>query len=191
MRLEGADVKRLLKFVARGVFQISPNWVTMRPPAASTVDHRSIIGFARFATALVLVLGVAGAARQAHGEGPSQAPVITDKRTRTPAQQKIDSQLLQAIERARARPGAGRATGAEAPPLLVRIDSKGRALVDIRIKVTAETRALVRKHGGTVISSSTEHLSIIARVPLREIELLANDPRVTSIVPAAEATTNR
>jgi hypothetical protein len=112
----------------------------------------------------------------------------SEKETRTAAQQKIDSQLLYEIYRKR-----GQAVEKQVPPAatLVRIDAKGRALVDIRARVTPALISRVKRRGGSIVSTSTEYHSIIARVPLLELERLANDPAVRAISPAAEATTNR
>jgi hypothetical protein len=49
----------------------------------------------------------------------------------------------------------------------------------------------IRDLGGTVLSTSRQYLSIIARIPILKLERLAEDPSVRSIEPAAEATTNR
>jgi hypothetical protein len=115
-------------------------------------------------------------------------PTRSDKRTLTPAQQKIDSQIRIEIERKRGGEAARKAPPA---PTLVRIDGKGRALVDVRVKVTRGMLDRIKRLGGTVVSSSAEHFSIIARVPLLELERLAGDADVRAIVPAAEAMTNR
>jgi hypothetical protein len=111
-----------------------------------------------------------------------------EKETRTAAQQKIDSQILQEIYRRR-----GQAAEKQVPEgsTLVRIDDKGRALVDIRVKVSAESLNLVKRRGGSIVSSSPKYDSIIARLPLLEIERLAANAAVRAIVPAAEATTVR
>jgi hypothetical protein len=112
----------------------------------------------------------------------------SEKESRTAAQQKIDSQILQEIYRKR-----GQAAGKQVPPgpTLVRIDDKGRALVDIRVKVSSATLDLVKRRGGTIVSSSATYDSIIARVPLLQIERLASNPAVRAVMPAAEATTVR
>ena len=120
-------------------------------------------------------------ARQTSPRQPSE------KEARTAAQQKIESQILQEIYRKR-----GQAEKLVSPePTLVRIDTRGRALVDIRAKVTTDLVARVKKRGGVIVSTDVRYDSIIARVPLLEIERLASDPAVRTIVPTAEATTVR
>jgi hypothetical protein len=124
------------------------------------------------------------------GAGPApqsqQAAAQSEKERRTAAQQKIDSQILQEIYRKR-----GQAAEKQVPPesTLVRIDDKGRALVDIRVKVSTDVLNLVKRRGGTVVSTDAKYDSIIARVPLLQIERLASDTAVRAIVPAAEAIT--
>jgi hypothetical protein len=120
------------------------------------------------------------------GQQPPVKP--SEKEARTAAQQKIDSQILQEIYRKR-----GQAAEKSVPPepTLVRIDARGRALIDIRAKVTTDLVSRVEKRGGVIVSTDAKYDSIIARVPLLEIERLASDPAIRSIVPAAEATTVR
>ena len=68
----------------------------------------------------------------------------SEKEARTAAQQKIDSQILQEIYRKR-----GQTEKLISPePTLVRIDARGRALVDIRTKVTTGLINRVKKRGG-------------------------------------------
>ena len=112
----------------------------------------------------------------------------SEKETRTAAQQKIDSRLLYEIYRKR-----GQAEEKNVPPdsTRVRLDKADRALVDIRAVVTPALIAKVKKTGATIVSSSTQYHSIVARVPLLQLERLAGDPAVRAISPAADATTVR
>jgi len=139
-----------------------------------------------FAALVIALCGIGGTATPL-SRPQSRAPQ-TEKDARTAAQQKIDSQILQEIYRKR-----GQAAEKQVPPepTLVRIDEKGRALVDIRVKVSQDTLNLVKRLGGSIVSSSPKYDSIIARVPLLELERLASSSAVRAIVPAAEATTAR
>src|SRR6267378_309221 len=65
-------------------------------------------------------------------EDASGAAVAPEKALRTPAQQKIDSQLLTAIYRRRAKSSRQTVPAVEVG---VKIDTKGRALVDVRVDV--------------------------------------------------------
>jgi hypothetical protein len=122
---------------------------------------------------------------------PAQTPRAstapqTDEATRQRANPdaKIDSQLLQAIRRQ-----AGETKDLPAEPPLVNIDRSGRALVDVRADVSDRLLASIRKRGGRIVSSDPAYRSIIARVPLDKVRVLAEDAAVRFIGPAAEATT--
>lgn len=107
-----------------------------------------------------------------------------EKDRRTPAERKIDAQLLQEIYRAR-----GEALERHVPPAGtdVRLDARGRALVDIRASVGPALTAFIRKIGGEIVSSAPQHRSVIARVPLLKIDRLAARADVIAISPAPEA----
>jgi hypothetical protein len=113
-----------------------------------------------------------------------QRPEPSEKASRTPAQQKIDSRLLYELYRLR-----GQAKEKQVPPdpTGVRIDGTGRALVDVRAEVTPALEKTVTTLGGAVRSTSREYRSIVAWIPLEKLERLAADPAVHAIVPAAEA----
>jgi hypothetical protein len=118
----------------------------------------------------------------------ASAPQVSEKEGRTAAQQKIDSQLLYEIYRAR---GEAEQKGVPPGETGVRIDTRGRALVDVRAPVTAALDRAIRRVGGVVLSSTSSHQSIIARIPLLKLETLAAEPSVRFIVPAAEGVTVR
>ncbi len=109
-----------------------------------------------------------------------------EKEPRTPAQQKIDSQLLYEIYRAR---GEAARKGVPPGPTGVRLDSRGRALVELRADPTTSLLKAIRGAHGQVLSFSTKSRSIIARVPLLKLEDLAARPGVDFIQPAPEAIT--
>jgi hypothetical protein len=116
--------------------------------------------------------------------GPSMQ---SEKESRTPAQRKIDSQLLYEIYRLRGE--AKQKQVPEEPTLLVRFDAKRRALVDVRADVTPVLEKKLGKLGATIVSTSREYRSIIAWVPLLALERLADDRTVIAIQPAAQAKT--
>ena len=114
----------------------------------------------------------------------AQAPP-DEKESRTPAQQKIDSQLLYALyERRGERERRG------TPRSDVEVDGRGRVLVDIRARVSKGLLSRVRRLGGEVVSHSESYNSILARFPLERLEALAAREDVRFIAPAARATTN-
>jgi hypothetical protein len=116
-----------------------------------------------------------------------QAPA-GEKERRTPAQQKINSQLLYEIYRLR---GEAERNAVPPGPTGVKIDTRGRALVDVRADPTPALQNHIRRSGGLVLSTSARGRSIIARIPLLKLEALAADPAVLFIEPSAEATTGR
>jgi hypothetical protein len=135
---------------------------------------------------LVLSAIGAGIYPTAAASSPSihaQREVRSEKESRTSAQRKLDSQLLYELYRFR-----GEAARKNVPPdpTGVKVDRTHRALVDVRAEVTPALRKKVQTLGGTVQSTSREYRSIIAWVPLRTLERLAEDPAVRAIVPAAE-----
>lgn len=112
-----------------------------------------------------------------------------EKSARTPAQQKIDSQLLYALYRKR---GESEAKNVPATmELRVKFDEKGRAIVSIRARVTRALLSKIKRLGGSVISSSEEYKDIQARLPLEKLEELAASKDVMAIMPADEAVTNK
>jgi hypothetical protein len=127
---------------------------------------------------------VVSTARRAAG----QAPLPLDKASRTPAEQKIDSQLL--IEIVRRDPRSVR-KNALLPKTAIRIDGKQRAYVDVRADVTPALLKTIRSLGSDVVSTSAEYRSILAWIPLLKMRQLAGDPLVQSIMPAAQAINNQ
>jgi len=97
----------------------------------------------------------------------------SEKESRTPAQRKISSQLLYEIYRRR-----GEAERKRVPPgpTGVKIDEKGRALVDVRAEVTPAIEKKIRDLGGTILSTSAQYLSIIAAFGTASIDDGSFDP---------------
>ena len=117
-----------------------------------------------------------------------QPPASSEKAARTPAQKKIDSQLLQEIYRLRGSAAQKRVPSATTG---VKIDEKQRALVDVRADVTPELQKKVRSLKGTIVSTSPQYRTIIAWIPLLKLERLAEDRRVSAISPQAEPVMHR
>ena len=126
-------------------------------------------------------------ARDARATGRQEA-APSEKEARTPAQRKINSQLLYEIYRRR---GESQRKGVPPGPTTVDVDARGRALVDVRAEVTTALQNSIRTLGGAIVSVSREHRSIVARVPILRLEQLAGHPAVRFIEPAAEARTSR
>lgn len=118
----------------------------------------------------------------------SARQIAEEKRSRTSAQQKIDSQLLYALYRAR---GQGKEKGVPAGELRVKFDDEGKALVTIRTRVTKLLLAKIKRAGGFIISSSARDEEIRASLPLTKLEEIAALKDVRAIIPAEEAMTNK
>ena len=115
----------------------------------------------------------------------NEANQTKEKESRTTAQQKIDSQLLVAIEQQR-----GRKPDTPLEEVKLRRDSKNRVLVDVRVPITKKVLTAIKNHGAKVISTSARDHSIIAYIALNKIESVAELKEVKFIMPAAEAMTN-
>ena len=111
--------------------------------------------------------------------------VSTQEKTGSPAQQKIASDLLDAVRRDRGEPPVS------PRPAEVDVDEKGRALVDLRADVTDALLAQIKVMGGEVISAFPEYLAVRARMPLKKIEALAERAEVKSIRLADKAEVKR
>jgi hypothetical protein len=108
----------------------------------------------------------------------------SEKESRTPAQRKINSQLLYELYRLR---GEAKQKMVPPDPTGVKLDEKHRALVDVRAEVTPQLQEKIRTLGGTIQGTSAAYRSIIAWIPLLKLEQLAADPAVSAIEPKAEA----
>ena len=98
--------------------------------------------------------------------------ILEAKQRRTPAQRKVDSQLLEEWQKAQGRPGADR-----------------MVTVDLRAEVTPEVLERIRELGGTVLSSFERYRAIRVELPLSEVEALAAHEAVRSIRTADKAMT--
>jgi hypothetical protein len=111
----------------------------------------------------------------------------TEKSRRSPAQLKIDSQILYADRMSRGLPVAD---GIPTQRVLLPKDDQGRILVDIKAEVTPALLADIGARGGRVVNSFPKYSAIRASLPLRAIEGLASRGEVRFISPAARAKLN-
>ena len=112
--------------------------------------------------------------------------LMAEKAQRTPAQQKVSSQLLQAQKIERGEPIAGGVVLRESP---VDVESGGAVTVDVRADVTPEVLEQIDALGGTVVNSVPQYGAIRAELPLAAVEGLADLDAVQSIHPADLAMT--
>ncbi|MEA3211410.1 MAG: hypothetical protein QOE70_4467 [Chthoniobacter sp.] len=115
------------------------------------------------------------------------AALQAEKDARTPAQQKLDSQLIWAMKKSR---GEKFAAGLESFAEGVKVAADGLELVDIKADVSDALLKAIKAEGGTIVSSVPGFRAIRARVPLKSLETLAARPDVQFIRPAVMAITN-
>ncbi|MEP6673729.1 MAG: S8 family serine peptidase [Ferruginibacter sp.] len=112
--------------------------------------------------------------------------LLQEKNSRTPAQQKMDSKLIQAIKE---KAGQKMAEGTYLLPVDVKADAQGNLKVDISAEVTQELLNKIIALGGKIIYPSEVYHTIRATINLSMAETIAGYPEVHFIGPAAEATT--
>ncbi len=110
-----------------------------------------------------------------------------EKLSRTPAQRKLDSQLVYAVRQQR-QGFVSRKVLLLRPDLGIEAD--GRVLVDIRAEVGPGLLDFIERNGGRIINSFERYHAIRALLPLNAMEIVAGQPGVRSIRPAERATTN-
>ncbi len=109
------------------------------------------------------------------------------KLARSPAQQKLDSNLIDADKASRGVPVAREVT--LSPPSLER-DAAGRVLVDLDARVTDDLLRALEASGGRIVNHFSNFDAIRAWIPLAELETVAGRVDVKFIRQAVKATTN-
>jgi hypothetical protein len=113
--------------------------------------------------------------------------LLDEKATRTPAQRKMESQLIHAVKQHRGEPFVPGAPNLE---LDLKLEVDGRVLVDITGTVTPELLALVAQGGGQVLSSFPQFHALRALATLEQLETLAASGDVTFLRRAVQARAN-
>lgn len=103
-----------------------------------------------------------------------------DKASRTPAQRKISSELLDRIEGKRDRDTARQPSQPEPQPH-DDVQEENSVLVDIQATVTDSLLEQIETLGGTILSSFPEYEAIRAEIPVEKLEILAESSAVVSI----------
>lgn len=134
---------------------------------------------------------------QEDGEQPAQAlnsttvnqlnALASEKASRTEAQ-KIDSNLIYA---GKERAGDPMMKNLPAFKHNIEIDENGLTLVDIKATVSPGLLQEIEDLGGTVINSFVQYDAIRARMPLDQLETLAENPDVRFIRKAVKAILNK
>ncbi|MEO6915874.1 MAG: S8 family serine peptidase, partial [Chitinophagaceae bacterium] len=112
--------------------------------------------------------------------------LLEEKKSRTPTQRKISSQLLQATREFR---GMKMVKGADLIPARVDADKSGLLTVDIKATVTDALISKIKATGGLIIHSSPKYNTVRAQVKLANIENIAGYSEVLFIQPAVRAMT--
>ena len=112
--------------------------------------------------------------------------LIQEKESRTPAQRKIDSQLIYAIKMGR---GEAIASGVETLATDLPYENDGRLVLDVRATPTPELTQQLADLGIELVSQADGMLRVNA--PLLQIESLAALSAVTFVQPKQEASTSR
>jgi len=111
------------------------------------------------------------------------AALEAEKTSRTASEQKIDSQLLQAVRESR---GQQMATGVQLDRANVNADDAGRLEVDISTAVNDDLLSKIEGLGGEIIYPSWEYKTVRARVNLSVVEAIADLPEVRFVQPAVQ-----
>jgi hypothetical protein len=112
------------------------------------------------------------------------AAIYREKLSWTPAQCKLESQLIHAMKNHR---GETYAPGAPDLEMDVKLRTDGRVLVDINATVTPTLLQLITNGGGTVINQFPNFHAIRAIVTLDELETLVSSADVRTIRRATQA----
>ncbi len=108
----------------------------------------------------------------------------TEKASRTPAQNKLDSQLIYAKQQ---MTGKLKANAVRSLQVNVGLDSEGGVLVDVDGTISLSLLKQINKLGGQVVSSFPQYNTLRARLPLASVETLAANSAVRFIKPAVQA----
>src|SRR5581483_6153942 len=115
------------------------------------------------------------------------AALLAEKESRTPAQKKIDSQLLQAFRESR---GQQMAAGVSLAPSAVQAEKSGMLMVDISADVTDSLIERIKSTGGEIVYPSAEYKTIRARINLSDVETIAGYSEVRFIQAAIPSITH-
>ncbi|HTO86249.1 MAG TPA: S8 family serine peptidase [Thermoanaerobaculia bacterium] len=129
---------------------------------------------------ILLSAGVAFAQGVSDGGRQQIQALLAEKETRTPAQRKIDSNLLYAYRQSR---GLDAAPGVRALATGVSIEPDDATVVDITAVVSDTLLNALQALGAAILDVQPRARSIRARVPLSALETIAADSSVLFIQP--------
>lgn len=115
--------------------------------------------------------------------------VSQEKESRTPAEQKIDSQLIYAIKKEQGDPALNGIL--QHMEIGVNVTAEGGTIVDITAEVTDALLSELRAGGATIVSAFPQHHALRVQIGLQQLEGIAALPEVTFIQPEQRAETWR
>jgi hypothetical protein len=110
--------------------------------------------------------------------------LMREKESRTPAQRKLDSQLLYTLKMRR---GQEIAAGLQIQETSVAVDRQAKTVVDITAVIGGTLLEDLANRGAEIISVFPQYRSLRASVPLDQLEAIAAFPQVRFIQPKQEA----
>ncbi|HMJ78516.1 MAG TPA: S8 family serine peptidase, partial [Iamia sp.] len=116
------------------------------------------------------------------------AAIEADKQARTPAERKVDSNLLYAAAEEDGGPAVAGAPDLEST---AKVDLEGLTEVDITATVGPALLDRIEALGGKVLDSVPGFDAVRAELPVDAVSALAARPEVRTVVPAGDARTNR
>jgi hypothetical protein len=157
----------------------------------SACGNSSRVGLS-LAVTMALVLCSTSATAQVISDSATQQiqSLIAEKAARTPAQLKMDSQLVYAAKTAQGAQITSLVSSLVLPPG-ARPDAQGFFLLDITANVSADLLNAIRTLGGQVIVSVPQFNSIRARIPAGTLETIAGRSDVAFVRPAETPMVNR
>ena len=145
--------------------------------------------FRAFLLVVLVFCGWRAAAQAISQEAIAQIQaLLAEKDSRTPAQRKIDSNLLYAVKMNR---GEAIAAGVRSLETGVDVAEGGGVIVDIVANGPDSLEQTILDLGGAIIDLEPRYRSLRARLPLQKVEELAANPSVVFIQPKQEARLNR
>ena len=130
------------------------------------------IRIARGAACAAIIAAASNALAETISDGALQqiSALQAEKASRTPAQQKMDSQLIYALKQSLNQVIAPGVTNLR---VLVQSESDGRVWVDVKATVTQDLLDFIQSSGGSIVSSVPAFQAVRALVPLSLTETLA------------------
>jgi subtilisin-like proprotein convertase family protein len=119
--------------------------------------------------------------------------LLNEKKSRSSAEKKLDSQLLYAMKARRGEPltAGGEVRSLRTAEGIVKTDAQDRVLVDIKGYPAKEVIETIGKIGGEVVYANLRAGSVRARIPFDSLEAIAGVPAVKSVRPPAMPKTQR